>query len=78
MRRRRGGAEDAEGRGRVPALVVVVEVDGAGEADLGLDADHVGGEEVAAARAGAPRRGRTASATSGTDWWPPRTPLKSS
>ena len=37
-----GGAEDAHRRGGVPTLVVVMEVDGAGQADLRLDAEHVG------------------------------------
>jgi hypothetical protein len=46
-----GGAEDADRRGGVPALVVVVEVDGAGQADLRLDAEHVGLDELCAGEA---------------------------
>jgi hypothetical protein len=46
-----GGAEDAYRRGGVPTLVVVVEVDGAGQADLGLDAEHVGLDELRAGEA---------------------------
>ena len=46
----RGGgrsAEHAERRGRVPALVVVMEIDGARDARLGLEAGDISGDEVA-------------------------------
>src|SRR6516164_7177709 len=42
MTRCRGGAVDAEGRGRVPALVVVVEVDTKRKLALGLKARDIG------------------------------------
>src|SRR5262249_29424012 len=44
-------AEDAERRGRVPALGVVIEVHAYRDLALGLEAGHVGGDEVAAGRA---------------------------
>jgi len=43
-----GGAKDADRCGRVPTLVVMVEVDGARQADLGLDADHIGPDQLRA------------------------------
>ena len=51
LRARSGGAEDAERRGRVPAVRVVIEVHAQRELALGLEAGDVGGDEIAAARA---------------------------
>ena len=53
--RRRGGAEHAEGRGRMPALVVVVKVDAERDLALGFEAGDIGRDEVAAAGAGLSR-----------------------
>ena len=55
----------------------MVEIDGPGEPDLDLDPDHIGEEQVLAAP---PRSSPSANSieTSGTEWWPPITPLKSS
>jgi len=72
-----GGAEDAYRRGGVPTLVVVVKVDSAGQADLRLDAEHVGLDELRAgetALLGDRQKGRD----EGADWWPPIGWLKSS
>src|SRR5262249_2816224 len=48
MRGGGGRAENSERGGGMPALVVVVEVDGARQAHLGLDPDDVGGQCAAA------------------------------
>ena len=50
LRRGGGGAEDAERGGGVPALVVVVEVDGEPDLALHLEARDVGEQQLAAAR----------------------------
>src|SRR3981189_34188 len=47
----RRGTEYAECRGRMPALVVMVEVDSAREPDLDLDPDHIGGNDILAGTA---------------------------
>ena len=52
LRARGGAAEHAERRGRVPAVRVVIEVHAQPELALGLEAGDVGGDEIAAARAG--------------------------
>jgi len=46
---RRGGAEHAQGRGRVPALFVMVKIDAAGDPRLGLEAGDVGADEILSA-----------------------------
>src|SRR5437868_3039162 len=51
MAGRRSGSKNAERRGRMPTLVVVMKIDSARQPDLDLDTDHVSGNEVFAGSA---------------------------
>ena len=78
MRGRGGGAEHAERRGRVPALVVMVEIDRAGDARLGLEAGDIGGDEVASRVARASSASANSAGSTGAEGWPPSVLLQSS
>ncbi len=58
LRTGRGGAEHTDGGGRMPALLVMVEIDAAGDPGFRFPAGDIGGDEIAAVAAARFRQGK--------------------